>query len=178
MTLRQCRYRVGADTQDSGDGSFAYEHSTATREVPAFFTPSGNVTLTVPVLQSILLADHIYIDASTNKKVIAGTFNRIRALHVPGHFPRTTWAYLCLTDVTVPVELALRYVDLRTNQVLMGLGGINAQAKSPLDNVECVVEVPPLPLPHRGVFAFEAHCCGQLLGAVRIVVEENPRDQS
>jgi hypothetical protein len=126
--------------------------------------------VSLPVLQAIVLADQIYTDAVSGKKVIAGTFNALQPQHIPSNFNRSTFAYLCLTDVKGTAEIELRYVDLQTNELLIGLQGVWVKANSPLDSVELVIEVPPFPIPHEGIYAFEAHAGGALIGALRITV--------
>ena len=58
-----------------------------------------------PVLQALVLADHVYVDAETGKKIIAGTFNELHAAEFPTQFAHVTFAYLCLTDLRGEAEL-------------------------------------------------------------------------
>ena len=134
--------------------------------------------MSTPVLQAIVLADQIYTDAMSGKKVIAGTFNALQPQQIPSQFNRSTFAYLCLTDVKGTVTLELRYVDLQTNEMLLGLHGVQVAAKSPLDSVELVIEVPPFPIPHEGVYAFEAHSNDTILGSLRITVMQRGEAES
>jgi hypothetical protein len=135
-----------------------------------------------PVLQALVLADHVYVDVQTGKKVIAGTFNELQADGFPNQFPRATYAYLCLSDLRRPSDLDLKYVDLANGEVLMQLDGVPITAESPLDSTELIVEVPEFPMPHPGTFALEVHCDGELLGFLRITVgkaeKEDPGDKS
>lgn len=133
--------------------------------------------VTEPVLQALVLADQIYADAGSGKKVIAGTFNQLRATQFPAMFSRTTHAFICLTDIQGTVELVLRYVDLRTNEVLMESPGVSVSSDDPLKSVEIVAEVPPFPMPHEGTFAFELHAGGTLLGSLRILVSKTKKRQ-
>jgi len=125
-----------------------------------------------PVLQALVLADHVYVDAATGKKVIAGTFNELQAAGFPTQFPHVTFAYLCLADLRGPTRLELRYVDLANGEVLMQLEDVRVTAASPLDSTELIVEVPEFPMPHPGTFALEVHCRDELLGSLRINVRE------
>lgn len=172
-----------------------------------------------PVLQALVLADHVYQDKITGKKIIAGTFNRVcfsrmrrpappAAEAGPGEEPppfsspfestsETTlpfasgpgasppppgarrlsaadvqkagspYAFISLTDVHGPTPLELRYRDLSTEAILLGIS-FQVASEDPLDTVEAVVPVPPLPTPHAGVFALELLSEGELLGALRI----------
>lgn len=126
----------------------------------------------LPVLQAIVLCDCVYTDARTGKKVIAGTFNTLWGHEFPTVFGRPTYVYLCLTELHTATVVQLRYVDLDKDDVLLGFDGLEFTAGSPLEAVELSVEVPPLPMPHAGVFAFEVHCQGSILGSVRIHVQQ------
>ncbi len=130
-----------------------------------------------PVLQALVLADHIYVDAHTGKKIIAGTFNELHTVEFPAQFAHCTYAYLCLTDLRAETSLDLKYVDLDTGEVLMQLEDVRVEADSPLDSTELIVEVPEFPMPHAGVFALEVHASGGLLGFLRITVRQGEEDE-
>lgn len=123
-----------------------------------------------PVLQALVLADHVYIDANTGKKVIAGTFNHLTAQEFPTTFGRNKFAFISLTDVHGKVPVSLRYVDLSTNEPLFEMKDLEVESSDPLETVEMVVEVPSLPMPHEGAFAFEIHAAGEIVGSLRIFV--------
>ena len=174
-----------------------------------------------PVLQALVLADHVYQDKVTGKKIIAGTFNRVCFTRVkrpmdqegatpdadepqqpPSPFQSTSettmpssphpeggsptlppgarrmtaadvqkagspYAFISLTDVHGATPLEMRYRDLSSGAILFGIT-FHVASEDPLDTVEAVVPVPPLPTPHAGVFALELLCEGSLLGALRI----------
>ena len=125
-----------------------------------------------PVLQALVLADHIYVDGRTGKKVIAGTFNRLWAKTFPSQLGRTVYAYICLTDVQGPFNLQLRYVELDTNQVLLGNQPVPLSSDDRLASLEVVVEVPSLPMRREGVCALELYAGDDLLGALRLTVSK------
>jgi len=129
-----------------------------------------------PVLQALVLADYVYVDAHTGKKVIAGTFNELQAATFPTQFPRVTYAYLCLADLRGQTEVDLRYVDLSSGEVLMQLEHVPVDASSPLESTELIVEVPEFPMPQPGSFALEVHCGGEMLGFLRITVRQAKED--
>jgi hypothetical protein len=131
-----------------------------------------------PILQALLLADHVYTDAGTGKKVIAGTFDCLFGKEFPSEFYPVTYAYVCITDVHGEVPLILRYVDLSTNEVLMECGPIEVDSPDPLASIDFAVQVPPIPMPHQGVFAFELHACNELLGFLRITVTSSEEDEN
>lgn len=123
-----------------------------------------------PVLQALLLADNVYIDSATGKKVIAGTFNHLAADEFPSVFDRKKCAFLSLTELRGEASVTLRFVDLSTGGILVEVTNLRLEHHDPLHTVEMVVEIPPLPLPHEGAYAFEAHCEGELLGSLRLMV--------
>lgn len=141
-----------------------------------------------PVLQALLLADKIYSDSSSGKKVIAGTFSKLvivnrtstiqeglpTTLKVPagGMHAGSPFAYISITDVHQEARLTLRYIQLSDveHQVFFQ-AELAATCNDPLQTVEIVVPLPPLPA-IKGVFALEVLWESDLLGSHRVVVEE------
>ncbi|MDA0836111.1 MAG: hypothetical protein O3A29_22800 [Planctomycetota bacterium] len=126
--------------------------------------------MTPPVLQALVLADQIYVDRETGKKVIAGTFNALISAKFPSQFERKTWAYICLTEVSGKTDIVLRYVDLDDNSVLLESPSMEVNAASPLHSVEVITEIPPFPMPKPGTYAFEVYTGDDLLGSLRVTV--------
>jgi hypothetical protein len=126
-----------------------------------------------PSLQALLLADQVYEDSATGKKVIAGTFDALYApaSEFPTEFMRVTYAYICLCNLHGRTPLQLEYVDLSTDEVLMEYGPIFLDATDPLASVDFTVPVPPFPMPHPGYYALEVFAGNELLGRVRVCVE-------
>lgn len=135
-------------------------------------------TGTAPRLQSFILADDVYIDAQTGKKVICGTFNKLWAQGMPSLLGRSTKAYLCLTGCRGKLVVGLKYVDLKDERVLLESPPVTLEWQDPLVPVEVVMDVPPLPMPHPGMYAFEAFCDGERLGVIRVTVEEVSKGDS
>lgn len=125
-----------------------------------------------PTLQALVLADQVYVDARTGKKIISGTFSNLWAKTFPASFGRSTWAYVCLTEVQGTVPITLRYTDLANNEVLLGTKEISVQSDNPLASHELIVEVPPFPMPHAGVFVFEVYAGDEAIGSLRITASE------
>ncbi|MBI1903827.1 MAG: hypothetical protein HYS13_22210 [Planctomycetia bacterium] len=126
---------------------------------------------TKPILQALVLADHVYVDAHTGKKIIAGTFNRLSAAKLPDDFDRSTYVFVSLTEVHGRTPLELRYVDLATQDVLMQTN-VTVESDDPLQTHEIVQEVPPFPMPHEGEYSFEVLWNGELLGSLRVHVQQ------
>lgn len=98
--------------------------------------------MTVPILQALLVADHIYQDVSTGKMVICGVFHRLnvrkhsiskndiqenddgsKQIFIPIKNIKSAgspYCYLNLTEVMGTKHLELRFVDLITNEVVYG----------------------------------------------------------
>jgi hypothetical protein len=158
---------------------------------PSDVVAAGNIVK--PVLQALVLADRIYDDKGSGKKVIAGTFNRLIVLRhrdEPEVLPKgeaslvkipaggmqagSPYAYLSLTEMRGEANLVLRYVQLKgLEHEAVFQTELQVRCEDPLRTVELVVPLPTLP-PIPGVFALEVLCENELLGAHRVVVELAP----
>ena len=139
-----------------------------------------------PVLQALLIADKIYDDKSTGKKVIAGTFNTLITGELPleqrqdeqgnthsiipgGLKAGSPTAFISMTELRDEYPFVLRYVDLDDNRVLMQCN-FKVRCIDPLQTVELAIPLPELPSPHPGVFALELLCRDEPMGSLRINV--------
>lgn len=129
-----------------------------------------------PSLQAMILADHIYVDAGTGKKIICGTFNHLTVDSFPSQSMISKFALVALTDVHGSVSIVLKYVDLSTGETLVEMQGLEMEADDPLETVEVVVEITSLPMPHAGYYSLEAHWNSDVLGILRISVDETPSE--
>lgn len=142
-----------------------------------------------PKVQAILVADHIYIDKNTNKKIIAGIFDRMYLIPPPagqevsaedgkikinippgGHRASSPFCYINLIDIRKQEHFELRYVDLEDDRVVFGTN-FNINADNPLQSVEIVIPLPLLPAEKAGVFALELIWNDISIGSHRIIVE-------
>jgi hypothetical protein len=139
-----------------------------------------------PVLQALVLADHVYRDQFTGKMIVAGIFNQIALTKKkqqsqeegprriePKEFIRSgsPYCYLNLTSVRGELPLEIRYVDLNDNSILMNLR-FQVSNSDPLKNLEIVVPIPTLPAPHPGSYVMELLSDDELIGSHRITAIE------
>lgn len=120
-----------------------------------------------PVLQALVLADHIYTD-ERGKRIICGTYSQIRLPRFPAMFGRSTWAFILLADVIGTAVLQLRFVHLKDFRVLMRSSEITLQSEDRLIPLDVAIEVPPLPLPEPGMYGVECYVDAELIGSVRL----------
>lgn len=132
---------------------------------------------TPPVLQALVLADHIYTE-ERGKRIICGTFSQIFSPQFPAVFSRTTWAFVLLAEVVGKVSLQLRYVSLKDNRILMQSKPITIQSNDPLTPLDLAIEVPPFPLPEAGIYSFECYADGTMIGSVRLNVSKVEQQES
>lgn len=140
-----------------------------------------------PVVQALVLAEHVYEDKS-GKKIIAGTFNRlilskeppIQKIETPEGETRTRdraggigapYLYMSLTDVCDNTPCELHLVNLTRNKVIFRTGFV-IQCNDRLASVEFFA---PLPAPEHtfrepGVYAIEIVYEGEAIGSLRITV--------
>ncbi len=146
-----------------------------------------------PVLQALLVADHVYQDKTTGKNIVAGIFNKLffqkpedvkegfekQGIKVAGHMQAgSPYAYINLIDVNGEHHFTLRYVDLEDDKPLFQVE-FGIRHDNPLQPVELNIPLPRLPTPKTGAFALELLSRdGDPLGAYRIVVEQvGPRPE-
>jgi hypothetical protein len=142
-----------------------------------------------PVLQALLIADHVYADAITGKKIVAGIFHRLWFKRPPtpeekgdaaqsviqvgssGHRAGSPFCYISLTEVHGEQHFELRFVDLGSDTTVFGTR-FAFKSENPLQTIEQILPLPTLPATKAGVFAFELLWNGEQLGSHRIIVDE------
>lgn len=143
-----------------------------------------------PILQALLVADHVYTDAATGKKIVAGIFHTLRfakrppqpleagvggdapmAIPIGGLQAGSPFCYLSLTELRGRQAFTLRYVFLDEDKVIFSADVIVEQA-TPLDTVEAVLPLPTLPATQPGMYALELLWNDEPLGSHRINVIE------
>jgi hypothetical protein len=141
-----------------------------------------------PVLQALLLADHVYQDRVTGKIVVAGIFHRIfvgqatiekegagenHLVQIPIEQVQqagTPFVYINLTEIRLGAALQLRLISLESNEVCFESSPFGVDCQDPLATVEVVMPLPRMP--HApGAYALELLCANELIGACRIVVQ-------
>ena len=144
-----------------------------------------------PVLQALLLADHVYRD-TTGKHIVVGTFNKMvfakggaepKKIEIGGEEKGIVrdvqqagnpYAYISLTEIHGKIQCVLRYVNLGQDKVFFETR-FTLECSDPLQTVE--LAVPMLRLPHvAGIHALELLCDDEPIGSHRVIVEENKED--
>lgn len=144
-----------------------------------------------PTVQALLLADHVYEDKATGKKIVAGIFQRL-LFQKGGAVPKevehegetrkvitgamqagSPFAYISLTGIRGTQPFCLRYVDLAGDQPIFQTE-FQVQWDDPIAAVEIVLPLPRLPATKAGHFALELLCNEEPIGLFRIQVEELP----
>jgi len=168
------------------------------------------------VLQSLILAEHVYEDRATGKKIVAGIFHRLlrakqaikpvtepvpaptnlsapasqasdspprsnapeaqqqqRVIEIPATGLRagSPFLYLSLTEVHGTCTFLMRFVYLGDGSVLF-YSDFKASSPDPLQTVEAVIPLPPLSPSQAGVYALELLQDNEILGSLRILVED------
>jgi hypothetical protein len=155
----------------------------------AFFVRKGQVVTPKPILQALLVADRVYEDKFSGKKIIAGIFHTLNFIRkdtfdaevsknsgnmpiIAGGFSAgSPYAYASMTAVRGEQEFVLRYVDLSDESVHFQYD-FKVNCKDPLASVEVVLPLPPLSTQKAGTFALELLWNDEPLGSCRINVRE------
>ena len=131
-------------------------------------------TSSLPVLQALVIADRIYTDHPTGKRIICATFSKIFSREFPSVTSFSAFAFILLVDVIGEFVLQLRFVSLHDNQILMESKPMRIQSNDPLTPLDIVVQIPPFPLPRAGIYSFECWTDETMIGSVRIQVGKLP----
>jgi hypothetical protein len=139
-----------------------------------------------PILQAILLAEHVYQDVRTGKFVICGVFNQLncrrsqkqaesvtppKTKNVPfSEVERTgtPFVYLNLTNMHHQKTFELRYIHLDKNKVKFSTQ-FQVESTGPLETHQISLPVPTLPK-EPGTYALELLCDNEPLGSHRVLV--------
>jgi hypothetical protein len=142
-----------------------------------------------PVLQALVLADHVYEDKTTGKKIISGTFHGIKFSRKPptaeavlpdgskklvtmgGMQSGSPYAYLSLTDVCDNTILSVQFVYLTKNVVIFKTD-FKIECDNRLGTIEIILPLPKLPIQEVGTYALEVICEGEIIGSSRITAED------
>jgi hypothetical protein len=147
-----------------------------------------------PVLQAMVLADHVYRDAGTGKFLIIGTFGTLwrrkrreaapetearieTEIEGPVRYMRadevsqvgSPYLYIALTGVHGITPLALKCVNLADSSVVLE-GDVNVNAKDPLALAEFSLPLPPFDM-GPGTYSLDLLHEGEILGSWRISVK-------
>lgn len=125
-----------------------------------------------PLLKAFVLADHVYTDALTAKRVVAGTFNTVSVKSFPGVHKKAD-AFILITECSGKTLIQLRFVRLRDNQLLMESGEIQIESDDELAVLDLAIAIPAIPLPEEGGYCFECYANGSLIGNVRLTAKQS-----
>ena len=144
-----------------------------------------------PVLQAMVLADHVYRDMATGKHIICGTFTHFwhvkqnaepaedaedggKRQRLKGPISRagTPYLYIALVEVHGNVPLELKFVDLSDASVLFE-GQLTVASRDPIAISEYVMPMPPHIQPAKvGNYSLDLLHENEILGSWRINVSE------
>lgn len=128
----------------------------------------------MPVLQSILLAERVYIDTQSDRKVLAGTFHDLVLERIPGLFDTGAYLYLAVREIKGTCILQVEFVDCGANKTLLEFDPIPIHAVGSLETIDIVIALPPLSIPDAGLYSFDIFSDNHFLGAFRLTVSAEP----
>ncbi len=144
-----------------------------------------------PVLQAMVLADHVYRDTASGKHIICGTFSRQwfakqstepveesedggkrQRLKGPTTRAGTPYLYIALVEVHGSVPLELKFVDLSDASVLFE-AQMTVASCDPISVSEYVMPMPPQIQPGKaGSYSLDLLHENEILGSWRLNVTE------
>lgn len=127
-----------------------------------------------PQLQSLWLADEVLPDQQTGKVAVRGLFNVIEIDAPSVEFRSRSFLFFSLRGVRGTADFRLCYVDLSTLEVLRDRP-VRVVSGGPLSVTDVCVHIASMPVPHPGVYAWELHYEGQMIGSSRLTAIVNPQ---
>jgi hypothetical protein len=96
-----------------------------------------------------------------------------RLLEIPptGLQSGSPFAYLSLTEVRGAMAFVLQLVNLEDDSQLFR-SDLRVECNNPLLTVEMTVPLPPISPPQAGIYALELLWNSEILGSLRIIVED------
>ncbi len=146
-----------------------------------------------PVLQALLLADHVYVDRDSGKPIIAGVFHTLifvknalkpdqdsgehkLPISPTGFQAGSPFCYINLTEVHGEQHFELRFVDLSSDRALLRVP-FAVKTPSPLSQANLILPLLKLPADKPGVFALELTWKDEPLGSYRVNVEDGSKKE-
>jgi hypothetical protein len=130
-----------------------------------------NVVRRINVL-AFLIADHVYCDQGSNKYIIAGTFHQLNISAFPAVFHKTIGVFIKLAGFAGSTGLGIVFEELATGEVMLRTQALEISNEDPDLPVELALEVPPLPLPRPGRYAFKLLAEGHVIGTAAVDVRQ------
>jgi hypothetical protein len=113
-----------------------------------------------PRCKAILLCERVIKDSRTGQSSIIGIFDRFNLRTFPGLAARYN-AFLLLTDGIGSYAITLELHDLQTGVIRARAEGPTIDFPDRATKIEFVVEVPPIPLEHSGLYDLVVLANGQ-----------------
>ena len=137
-----------------------------------------------PRVQAILLADHVYKDEFTGKYIVSGIIDTYLFNPNPPPAPKNEsgdipldmqragapYVYVNLTEFNGKFDFELRYLSLKSDQVLAAFS-FQMASYDPLKTVQFALAFPSVPKVEDTI-ALELLCEGEVIGSQRIVVSK------
>jgi hypothetical protein len=144
----------------------------------------------IPVLQAIVLAEHIY-QTSDGRKIICGTFNQLVKQIVPhkvivrdgetskqaipsGRNSVAPSLFVSLTNVVNETRITVQFASLKRNEVVFATD-LDISTEDRLGTCEIIFQLPNLnSFIQEDVYVIEVVCEEEIIGSLRLnVVEKN-----
>lgn len=125
-----------------------------------------------PLLQSLIVCDHIIREAGSGKLSLFGIFNGLFSPRFPCTHP-VLWIYVALTDGRGNVPCRLRIVPLAGGPEVMSMDG-RVNFTDPTAVGELIFQLQQLKFPAPGTYSIEFSADGELLGTRKLQVAPVP----
>lgn len=127
-----------------------------------------------PIIQTMLLAERVYVDKDTGTHIIAGVFTGVSSKKFPFFYREGCSLFLTVIDIRASAKLRIEFCfyDQESEPFGARASAVEVELKpsSGADTMNLKIECPPLPIPKPGNYAFVAYLNGVLQGRLRLKV--------
>lgn len=132
-------------------------------------TPCEKIEHQPPMALAMVISDAIWIDPSTGKRTILGTFTIIGARSFPAVHP-TLSVYICVTDGRGKTPLKLRIIDVDEENDPLFNSEIDLEFDDPRAIIEINFQINGITFPEPGEYRVQLFCVNEPIIERRLVV--------
>lgn len=130
-------------------------------------------TLPPPQCKSLLLCEKTIRDGRTGKPSLINVFNAFVLESYPAHTP-TSFLFAQLTGALGPCQLRAHVLDLHRDAIVLQSALMDVHFPDKLAMMDVIVEIPPMPIPHPGLYDLVLLADGQEIQRLQFLVHRRP----
>jgi hypothetical protein len=128
----------------------------------------------LPIVQAFLLAEDIYEDVRTSKKIIVGIFNSVILRKIPGMLDNDGLLFLSITNLHRDAKIHFDFIRLSDRKNIAHYDFTVNSGNSPQASQTWAIPLQRFFIEEPGNYAFDLLCEGRPLATQRLLVSRQP----